>query len=401
MGPHALFGVRSGVRHEGPTLTDSTRTDGQIRLGIIGTGLAVEKLHWPALRRLTAQFRVTAFTNRSRGKAEHFAQYSGTPMDRFVASDEELLARDDVDAVLVSLPIPLNLPLTEAALVAGKHVICEKPAGANAAEGRAFVELSARYPDLTVLIAENMFYRDGLRVARSLLDDGAIGRVHLAAWRQVSQLVPREGQFSSTPWRHDPGYVGGPHLDAGVHHTAQLRLLLGDAARVSAETQDANTTHGGPSDLTMTLRFVSGAIGSYTAAYPELPVPSEPGDLRLYGTEAVMTTGWRGTTVYRPDGSVETWRVEDDDGGYYNEFLNFHEAVTGQAPVVGTVAQSWRNMELILSGLDSAARGAVVEIPAWPTELSAIAVPLWRPSGQDDLLGGLPGHLSRSVEQAS
>ena len=401
MGPRALVGVRHGVRHEGPTLTDSTRNDGQIRLGIIGTGLAVEKLHWPALLRLTAQFHVTAFTNRSRGKAEYFARYSGTPMDRFVPTDEELLARDDVDAVLISLPIPLNLPLTEAALAAGKHVICEKPAGANAAEGRAFVELSARYPDLTVLIAENMFYRDGLRVARSLLDDGAIGRVHLAAWRQVSRLVPREGQFSSTPWRHDPGYVGGPHLDAGVHHTAQLRLLLGDVARVSAETQDANSTHGGPSDLTMTLRFVSGAIGSYTAAYPELPVPPEPGELRLYGTEAVMTTGWQGTKVYRPDGSVETWRVEDDDGGYYNEFLNFHEAVTGRAPVVGTVAQSWRNMELILSGLDSAERGAVVEIPAWPTELSATAVPLWRPAGRDDLLGGLPSRLKRSTEQAS
>ena len=382
-------------------MSDTTSATRQIRLGIIGTGLAVEKLHWPALRQLTAEFRVTAFTNRSRPNAERFAHYSGTPMSAFVADYQDLLGRDDVDAVLISLPIPLNLPVTQAALEAGKHVICEKPAGADAGEGRAFVELSARYPDLTVLIAENMFYRDGLRVARSLLDDGVIGRVHLATWRQVSQLVPREGQFSSTPWRHHPGYAGGPHLDAGVHHTATMRLLLGDAVRVSAETQDANSTHGGPSDLTMNLRFVSGAIGSYTAAYPELPVPPEPGELRLYGTEAVLTTGWQGTRVYRPDGSVETWKVEGDDGGYYNEFLNFHEAITGRASLVGTVAQSWRNMELILSGLDSAARGAVVEIPAWPTELSATAVPLWRPAGETDLLAGLPSRLNHSTEPAS
>jgi predicted dehydrogenase len=391
----------SAALHEEQTVTDSTSDIPQIRLGIIGTGLAVEKLHWPALRQLTDQFRVTAFTNRSRPNAERFANYSGTAMDAFVVDYQDLLGRDDVDAVLISLPIPLNLPVTQAALEAGKHVICEKPAGANAEEGRAFVELADRYPNLTVLIAENMFYIDDLRVARSLLDDGTIGQVHLATWQQVSQLVPRDGQFSSTPWRHDPGYAGGPHLDAGVHHTATIRLLLGDAVRVSAETQDANSTHGGPSDLTMSLRFVSGAIGSYTAAYPELPVPAGPGELRLYGTEAVITTGRDGTKVHRPDGSVEVWTVDGSDGGYYNEFLNFHEAIAGQAPVAGTVAQSWRNMELILSGLESAERGVVIEIPAWPTALSATAVPLWRPAGQDDLLGGLPGRLNRSTEQAS
>ena len=383
-------------------MTDTMNTQ-QIRLGIIGTGLAVEKLHWPALRQLTAQFRVTAFNNRSRANAERFADYSGTPMTAFVAEYRDLLDRDDVDAVLISLPISLNLPVTAAALAAGKHVICEKPAGANAEEGRAFVELTTRYPDLTVLIAENAFYRDDLRVARSLLDDGTIGRVHLAAWRQVSQLVPRAGEFSSTPWRHDPGYAGGPHLDAGVHHTAQIRLLLGDAVRVSAETQDANTTHGGPSDLTMSLRFVSGAAGSYTASYPEIPVPAEPNDLRLYGTEAVMTTGRGGSAIHRPDGTVERYRVEGSDGGYYNEFLNFHEAVTGQAAVVATVAQSWRNMELILNGLDAAERGEVVTTAPWPMELSATAVPLWRPAGASDgdVLAGLPSRLILTTEPAS
>ena len=383
-------------------MTDTTNVQ-QIRLGIIGTGLAVEKLHWPALRQLTAQFRVTAFNNRSREKAERFAAYSGTPMSGFVAEYQDLLDRDDVDAVLISLPITLNLPVTEAALAAGKHVICEKPAGANAEEGRAFVDLAARYPDLTVLIAENAFYRDGLRVARSLLDDGAISRVHLATWRQVSQLIPRAGEFSSTPWRHDPGYAGGPHLDAGVHHTAQIRLLLGDAVRVSAETQDANATHGGPSDLTMSLRFASGAAGSYTASYPEIPVPAEPNELRLYGTEGVMTVGYGGTSVHRPDGSVERFTVEGADGGYYNEFLNFHEAVTGQAAVVATVAQSWRNMELILNGLDAAERGEVVPTAAWPMELSATAVPLWRPAGaaDGDLFSGLPSRLVRTTEPAS
>jgi predicted dehydrogenase len=382
-------------------VADANGTAGPIRLGIIGTGLAVEKLHWPALRRMPDRYRVVAFANRGRENAERFAGYSGTPMGAWVMDYRELLGRADVDAVLVSLPIPLNFPVTKDALEAGKHVVCEKPAGKDLAEGRAFVEMADRHPDRVLLIAENWFYRDDLRLARSLLDEGRIGRLHLASWRQVSQMVPKPGEFSSTPWRHDPGYEGGPHLDAGVHHAAQLRLLCGDVDRVSGETQDANTTHGGPSDLSLALRFVGGAAGGYAASYPELAVPEEPNELRLYGTAAVMTVGQDGVRIHRPDGTVEAYRVEGADGGYYNEFLDFADAVGGGASVIGTAAQSYRNMELMLGGLEAARRGEAVAIGPWPGPLAATAVPLWRPTGAAGLFDGLPTTVVRETVGAS
>lgn len=361
-----------------------------LRLGIIGTGLAVEKLHWPALKRLPDRFRVVAFSDVVRSAAERFAGYSGAAMTDYAADFRELLKRDDVDVVLISLPIPLNEPVTRATLDAGKDVICEKPAGANEAQARAFVELAAAHPARTVLIAENWFYRDDLRFARSLLDEGWIGRVHFVAWRSVSRLVPKAGEFSSTPWRQDAVYEGGPHLDAGVHHTAQLRLLLGDVDQVAGAMQDANAVFGGPSDLALTLRFVGGAAGGYAASYPELAVPSESNELRLYGTEAVMTVGQNDVRIHAPNGTVEAYRIEGSDGGYYNEFLNFSEAVTDGAPLVGTVAQSYRNMEIILQGLRSAREERMIAIDAWPEPLSASAVPLWRAAGATDLFGGLP-----------
>jgi predicted dehydrogenase len=372
-----------------------------IRLGITGTGLAVEKLHWPALKRMTDRFKVVAFCDVERAHAEHFAAYSGAAMDGYTADFRDLLRRDDVDAVLVSLPIPLNLPVTRAALEAGKHVICEKPAGANEAEGRAFVELVAAHPGLTVLIAENWFYRDDLRLARSLLDEGCIGRVHLVAWRYVSQLVPRAGDFSSTPWRHHAEYEGGPHLDGGVHHIAQLRLLCGDADRVSGEIQDANAIFGGPSDLALTLRFAGGATGSYAASYPELAVPPESNEMRLYGTAGVMAIGRNEITIHHPDRTVEVYRIEGSDGGYYNEFLDFSEAVIEGTPVAGTVGQSYRNMELVLRGIESAQLGRPLAIDTWPTPLSASAVPLWRPPGATGLFDGLPTTIKRETRKAS
>jgi predicted dehydrogenase len=363
-------------------MTQPTLRNEPIRLGIIGTGLAVEQLHWPALQDMTDRFRIVAFSNRGRANAERFASYSGTPMSAFVPDYRDLLAQDDVEAVLISLPIPLNYPVTRAALEAGKHVICEKPTGANLAEGRAFVELAAQYPDQVCLIAENMFYRDTLRFARSLLDTGLLGRVHLVVWRMISRLIPIPGAFSSTPWRIHPEYDGGPHLDSGVHHAAQLRLLCGDVDRMTGELQDANPIFGGPSDLALNLRFVSGAAGSYAASYPELKVPPEPGDLRLYGTEAVMSVRDDTIQIFHPDDTVDMYRIEQRDAGYFNEFLNFYEAIAAGAPVVGTVSQSYRNMELILRGLQSAEQGQIMTMENWPDPLSATAVPLWRPQSR-------------------
>ena len=379
-------------------MTDISRNTDPIRLGIIGTGLAVEKLHWPALKRMTDRFQVVAFSNRGRANAEHFASYSGISMDAFVDDYHDLLRRDDVDAVLISLPIPLNYPVTRDALEAGKHVICEKPTGATAEDADAFVALAERFPDRTVLIAENWFYRDDLRFARSLLDDNAIGGVHLVSWRAVSQLVPREGQFSITPWRQHAEYIGGPHLDAGVHQVAQIRFFCGDADRVVGEMQDVNSIFAGPSDLTLNIRFVSGAIGNYTASYPEFAVPDEPNDMRLYGTDGVMSVGQDGTRIYRPDGTVEHWKIDKPDGGYYNEFLNFHEAVTGEAPLVGTIAQSVRNMEWITQGIASAQQGQVKEMVPGPIPLSANAVPLWRPAGAEGLFDSLGATVTHEVQ---
>lgn len=374
-----------------------TRDASPIRLGLIGTGLATKHLHWPAIVALPDLFQVVAFANHTRPKAQHFATYSGLSMDDYVEDYHDLLARSDVEAVLISLPIPLNYPVTRAALEAGKHVICEKPAGVDAAEARQFIELERQYPDKVVLITENSFYSDGARLARSVIDAGAIGRIHLLSWRTVNQLVPWEGTFASTPWRHDPGYAGGPHIDAGVHHTALIRLFVGDAERVYGEIQDANSTHGGPSDLVLSLRFVNGAIGNYTAGYPEIPVPPESGGLRIYGTEGVLSFGRGGFRLDRPGEAPITHHTAQTDHGHTNAFINFGEAVRDGAEVIGTVTQTWRNMQMVLDGLRAAELGQAVALDPYPDQLTAEGIGLWRPVRRDPLFDD-PAYVTRTTE---
>jgi predicted dehydrogenase len=355
-----------------------------IRLGIIGTGLAVEKLHWPALTALGERFTVTAFCDIDRSHAEHFASYSGTSMEQYTKDYQALLTRDDVDAVLVSLPIPIQADVARHVLEAGKHVICEKPPGPDEPDAHALLAAAKAHPDQVLLIAENYFYRDDVRWAKHLIERGELGRVHMMAYRQVYQLIPREGGFSSTPWRHKGDYVGGPHLDGGVHHTAQIRMLMGDVKRLSAEIQDANSTHGGPSDLTINMKFVSGAVGNYAAAYPELAVPPEPNEMRIYGTDALMSIQDKKVSVHWPD-TTATYGFEHQDGGYIGEFQNFHEAIVLGAPVVGTLGQSIRGMEIITKALLAAESGEVVTLDNLPKPLSERPLPMWLPHGEKEL----------------
>jgi predicted dehydrogenase len=373
-----------------------------IRLGLIGTGLAVEKLHWPVLRQMPDRYVVTAYSDHSPEQARHFVSYSGVAEAAYCTDYHDVLKRDDVEAVLITLPIPLLYPVAREALSAGKHVLCEKPTGTDEDQAWAFVALAQEYPDQTVLIGENIFYRDDLRLARSLLDAGAIGRLHLMAWRVVGQLVPRSGTFSGTPWRQRPGYRGGAHLDAGVHNVAQIRLLCGDATKVHGAIQWANSTIDAPSDLTLNLEFDSGAIGNYTASYPELAVPREPNEMRMYGTDGVLVLngarGERRVTLHRADGSTERHTFQGIDNGYYGELRNFSDAVVHGEPVVGTIRQSFTNMLTILRGLDSAEKGAVVSLADLADGRSG--VPLWRPRGASGLFDGLPGSHTVATDAA-
>jgi predicted dehydrogenase len=369
-----------------------------IRLGLIGTGLAVEKLHWPALRTLADRFAVTAFTDSAAEQSTRFARYSGTDPARAAADRAALLARDDVDAVLISVPIPHLYEVARDALAAGKDVLCEKPAGVDAEQAAAFLVLAAGHPDRTFVMGENYFYRDDLRYARALLDSGAIGHPHLMAWRHAGQVVPREGGFTGTPWRHRPQYRGGVHLDFGVHHIAQIRLLCGDIARVHGAVQTANSTIDAPSDLALNLVFTGGAIGNYTASYPDIPVPPEPNDMRLYGTEGVLVLAGseseRSVTRSGSDATAHTTVFRGSDNGYRAELVDFADAVQFGARPVGSVAQSVANALVVQRALDSAERAAALALDPVP---GAGPVPLWRPRGATGLFDGLPGQRISST----
>lgn len=352
-----------------------------LRLGIIGTGLAVEKLHWPALQRLGDRFKVVAHCDIDHSHAEHFLNYTEANSSGFYDDYHALLAREDVDAVLISLPIPLVAQVLADALESGKHVLCEKPQAAMLAEADALWPIVRAHSDQVLMIAENWFYRDDLRFAMQLLQQGEVGRIHTANFRRLKQLIPRPGEFSSTPWRWQGAYEGGPILDGGVHQIAMLRMLMGDIDTISGQVQDVNSTHGGLSQMSVNLRFTDAAIGSVMMASPSLEMPPDENGLRIYGTEGVMSVNDERILIWK---NGVTWRyeVERVDLGYTHEFQNFYEAVVHGTPVIADYLQSWRGMEFVHLALESAAQQRVLATDREIAPLSRWPISLWLPRGE-------------------
>src|SRR6516164_3974239 len=106
--------------------TDGRNSNGKkVRVGIVGCGEAAQILHWPSLYQLADLYEVTALCDVSPFVLEILGGLWN--VDILTADHRELVARSDVDAVLVSNPNAFHSEVTVAALAAGKHVLVEKP----------------------------------------------------------------------------------------------------------------------------------------------------------------------------------------------------------------------------------------------------------------------------------
>ncbi len=337
-------------------LSTSQRT---IRLGIIGTGLAVKKLHWPALVRMPDRFVVVAFANRTRATAEEFAALAQLPMDGYTPDyhDPAPAGRRRGGAGVRADPAASAHRAGIASRRASTSSARSRP-GVDLAEARQFLALVDQHPRQKFMMTENFFYRDDLRLARSLVDEGAIGRPQLLLEKWVHQLVPTPGDYSITPWRYKPEYRGGPLQDGGVHSIATIRLLGGDITQSLRPHRVGQQDDGRPERDGDDLRLAPAARPA-TASGASSATPCS------------TRCGTRGSTAARgrssPRGgrcgsSVPTARSRSIgssrfDTGHYNMFLNFHDAVMHDEPIVATVRQSFENMLVVLQALDSAAAG--------------------------------------------
>ena len=237
-----------------------------VRLALIGSGIFARKAHIPALNALGKDiFKIVAVCSRRESSARSAAALIPYPVE--TSTDlPSLLNRDDIDAVDLVLPIGVMEEVVTQALVAGKHVISEKPIAPTVRQGHLMIAEYRANESCVWMVAENYRYKSNLLTAAQLVADGEIGRPLLATFSAFSAFTP-EFSYYHTTWRRDHSFPGGLFIDASVHHIAALRLVLGEIIQVNAVGNSMRDDLPGCDTLVASLRFSNGLLGSLNVTY--------------------------------------------------------------------------------------------------------------------------------------
>ncbi|MBX3070706.1 MAG: Gfo/Idh/MocA family oxidoreductase [Thermomicrobiales bacterium] len=191
-------------------------------IGIIGCGGIVNYAHLPAYR--SRGLNVVACYDQDPDAARRTADEHGIP--HVATSVDELLNRDDIAILDVAVTPWAQMEIAERAIAAGKHLLCQKPFSDSIESAERVVELAAE-AGIKIAVNQQMRWDAGIRVAKQLVEQGAIG-------------TPADARIEvsvKTPWHMWPWIAAQDHLEVmfhSIHYHDALRYLFGDPSSVTA-----------------------------------------------------------------------------------------------------------------------------------------------------------------------
>ncbi len=212
-----------------------------VRLGVIGVG-QIGKWHLTTYRKLKEELsdkvgglEVVAVADINEAEARRVAAMYQIP--NVYTDFRELLRRDDIDAVDVCLHNNLHMPVTVAALQAGKHVYCEKPMAGTYCDALTMYQ-TARETGKKLSIQLSTLFSKETKAARALIEQGRLGHIYHArsvGFRRRGR--PYVDGYGSPQFVQKPISSGGAMYDMGVYHIANLLYLMDNPKplRISGE----------------------------------------------------------------------------------------------------------------------------------------------------------------------
>jgi predicted dehydrogenase len=322
-----------------------------LRIGILGTARIAERALLRPAHEVSA-VTVAAVAARDPSRAEAFALQHGIPTAH--ASYDDLLADPDIDAVYLPLPNSLHAPWMLRAIEAGKHVLCEKPFTANAAEATEIAE-AADGSGLAVMEAMHYRYHPLVQRMAELVRGGAIGAVrHVQCWTSWPIEDPAD-------IRYDYALGGGALMDGGCYALDCLRLTGGEASVTRALADPLPSPQDMVDRATAAgLEFTNGATGWFESAFTR--EGEFRADVHVIGDEGHL---WLRNFILAHDGHLTVTRngvviidegPTDPDGGragdtgdttFTWQLRVFAAAAQGGRPFPTTAANAARTMRLI------------------------------------------------------
>jgi predicted dehydrogenase len=339
-----------------------------VGIAIVGAGM-VARYHAQAIA-ATPGARLVAVSRSDASRAAAAAAEFGVPCETDYAA---LLARPDVDAVCICTPSGAHAVQTIAAARAGKHVLVEKPMALTTADADAMIVACAQ-SGVRLGVALQRRTEPAYQAVHAAVANGSLGSPVLGL-----ALIPyhrTQAYYDSAPWRGTWAEDGGGALmNQGIHIADLLVWFMGDVEEVQARTATVSHAIEVEDDLTASLRFKSGALGSILAT--TAAAPGFPHRVEVYGTrggvqlEAEAVVRWEGEAAPAIDASLRPGAAAAGAGssptglaptGHARILADFVAAIReGRAPLVPG-EEGRRSLALVLAVYEAARSATAVRI---------------------------------------
>ena len=251
----------------------------KLKIGLVGFGF-MGKTHLWSVRNLPFFYKtadmgfeaeVVSVCASTPERALEAASAYGIP--RAAASPAELISDPTVDVVDICTPNPLHFEVARAAVLAGKHVLCEKPLTVTYDEARELTALAEEHGVICGTVFNNRFLSPVMR-AKELIDAGRLGRILSFdfAYRHNSCIDPDR----RVGWKQTAEGGGGTWYDLGPHVLDLCHHLCGELSFLIGRSQIAYPTHvqpdGSPWETNADEAFYlicgtkEGAVGTITTS---------------------------------------------------------------------------------------------------------------------------------------
>lgn len=236
--------------------------DKKIRWGILSTAKIGTIKVMPAIQNSQLNV-VSAIASRNLKNAEKVAERLN--IRKYYGSYEELLSDPDIDAIYNPLPNNLHVEWTIKAMEAGKHVLCEKPIGIDAAEAEKLADAASRYPKLKVMEAFMYRFHPQWEKVLSLVNEGAIGtaksvHTHFSYYNVDPKNI-----------RNRPEVHGGALMDIGCYCISFPRFIYQDEPVSVVGVMEHDPDMGTDRQTSGILKFENGKTASFTCSTQLMP----------------------------------------------------------------------------------------------------------------------------------
>lgn len=372
-----------------------------MRIGLIGAGNIGVNAHIPAVR-ANDDMAIIAVADPTAERLRLAGEAVGLSADNRHGDWRELLARDDVDSVIVATPQRYRPAIVIAAAKAGKHILAEKPLALAPADAQAMID-AAKENGVTLATVHNYHFMPVYQEIKAVLDAGEIGEPEVAVMNYLG-VEDRPGADAYVPrWRHNSAEAGGGVLTDMLHIVYLAAWFMdGPPTAVSAWVDRRLDGDGDVEDIALVRYDYEQGHALINMAWG-----AGPGGVEIGGTKGriVMETQDHGTHPFVP---AERLHVISPQGarswvpamppayGLVGTLADFHDAVVeGKAPVASG-EDGLRVLDAVLGAYIAGALGERIALPL-PTDhpvyqqgslgIADLDVPASSPVAQRGLFG--------------